>query len=93
MGPLVSVAQRDEVRARVGELVAAGGEIVVGSLDDPEVLGVDGVRRVKAEGAFLAPVLLRFASRDGADTAVWLCLLPSSGPTGQFFRDRQPIPW
>jgi NAD(P)-dependent dehydrogenase (short-subunit alcohol dehydrogenase family) len=30
---------------------------------------------------------------EGADTAVWLCLLPSSGPTGQFFRDRQPIPW
>lgn len=30
---------------------------------------------------------------EGADTAVWLCLLPSSGPSGQFFRDRQPIPW
>ena len=30
---------------------------------------------------------------EGAETAVWLCLLPSSGPTGQFFRDRQPIPW
>jgi len=30
---------------------------------------------------------------DGADTAVWLSLLPSSGPTGQFFRDRKPIPW
>lgn len=29
----------------------------------------------------------------GADTAVWLCLLPSGGPTGQFFRDREPIPW
>ena len=30
---------------------------------------------------------------DGADTAVWLSLLPSNGPTGQFFRDRKPIPW
>jgi NAD(P)-dependent dehydrogenase (short-subunit alcohol dehydrogenase family) len=30
---------------------------------------------------------------EGAETAVWLALLPSSGPTGQFFRDRQPIPW
>jgi NAD(P)-dependent dehydrogenase (short-subunit alcohol dehydrogenase family) len=30
---------------------------------------------------------------EGADTAVWLALLPSNGPTGQFFRDRQPIPW
>jgi NAD(P)-dependent dehydrogenase (short-subunit alcohol dehydrogenase family) len=30
---------------------------------------------------------------DGAETAVWLALLPSTGPTGQFFRDRKPIPW
>ena len=30
---------------------------------------------------------------EGADTAVWLSLLPSSGPTGQFFRDRKAIPW
>ena len=26
-------------------------------------------------------------------TAVWLALLPSNGPTGQFFRDREAIPW
>lgn len=31
--------------------------------------------------------------QEGADTAVWLCLLPSSGPTGQFFRNREAIPW
>lgn len=30
---------------------------------------------------------------EGADTAVWLATLPSNGPTGQFFRDRKPIPW
>jgi NAD(P)-dependent dehydrogenase (short-subunit alcohol dehydrogenase family) len=30
---------------------------------------------------------------EGADTAVWLSQLPSNGPTGQFFRDRKPIPW
>jgi NAD(P)-dependent dehydrogenase (short-subunit alcohol dehydrogenase family) len=30
---------------------------------------------------------------EGADTAVWLALLPSNGPTGGFFRDRKPIPW
>jgi NAD(P)-dependent dehydrogenase (short-subunit alcohol dehydrogenase family) len=30
---------------------------------------------------------------EGADTAVWLCLLPSSGPTGKFMRDKKPIPW
>lgn len=29
----------------------------------------------------------------GADTAVWLATLPDDGPTGGFFRDRQPIPW
>lgn len=30
---------------------------------------------------------------EAADTAVWLSTLPSTGPTGQFFRDRKPIPW
>lgn len=30
---------------------------------------------------------------EGADTAVWLALLPDDGPSGLFFRDRQPIPW
>lgn len=29
----------------------------------------------------------------GADTAVWLAMLPDGGPSGQFFRDRQVIPW
>ncbi len=30
---------------------------------------------------------------EGAETAVWLCLLSSNGPSGQFFRDRESIPW
>jgi NAD(P)-dependent dehydrogenase (short-subunit alcohol dehydrogenase family) len=30
---------------------------------------------------------------EGADTAVWLATLPEDGPTGGFFRDREPIPW
>jgi NAD(P)-dependent dehydrogenase (short-subunit alcohol dehydrogenase family) len=30
---------------------------------------------------------------EGADTAVWLATLPDGGPTGGFFRDREPIPW
>ncbi|HEY1237489.1 MAG TPA: SDR family oxidoreductase [Solirubrobacterales bacterium] len=30
---------------------------------------------------------------EGADTAVWLATLPDDGPTGGFFRNRQPIPW
>lgn len=29
----------------------------------------------------------------GAETVIWLATLPDSGPTGLFFRDRQPIPW
>jgi len=29
----------------------------------------------------------------GADTPVWLALLPDGGPSGRFFRDRRPIPW
>jgi NAD(P)-dependent dehydrogenase (short-subunit alcohol dehydrogenase family) len=29
----------------------------------------------------------------GADTPVWLATLPDGGPTGGFFRDREPIPW
>lgn len=29
----------------------------------------------------------------GADTAVWLAMLADNGPTGGFFRDRQPIEW
>ncbi len=29
----------------------------------------------------------------GADTAVWLALLPDGGPSGQFFFEREPIAW
>jgi NAD(P)-dependent dehydrogenase (short-subunit alcohol dehydrogenase family) len=29
----------------------------------------------------------------GADTIVWLATLPNDGPTGGFFRDREPIDW
>ncbi|MGB7921068.1 MAG: SDR family NAD(P)-dependent oxidoreductase [Desulfobacterales bacterium] len=29
----------------------------------------------------------------GADTPFWLATLPDGGPTGGFFRERQPIPW
>jgi len=29
----------------------------------------------------------------GADTPVWLATLPDGGPSGGFFRGRQPIPW
>ena len=29
----------------------------------------------------------------GADTAVWLAMLPHDGPSGGLFRDKKPIPW
>ncbi len=30
---------------------------------------------------------------DSADTAFWLASLPEDGPTGGFFKDREPLPW
>jgi NAD(P)-dependent dehydrogenase (short-subunit alcohol dehydrogenase family) len=35
----------------------------------------------------------RSSIEEGADTAVWLAQLPDDGPTGGFFRYREPIPW
>jgi NAD(P)-dependent dehydrogenase (short-subunit alcohol dehydrogenase family) len=35
----------------------------------------------------------RRSVEEGADTPVWLATLPAKGPTGGFFRDREPIPW
>ncbi|MHA6668761.1 phenylacetic acid degradation bifunctional protein PaaZ [Homoserinimonas sp. A447] len=61
MGALVSRGQRDEVVARVRELLAAGGELAVGSLDAPEVRLADGSTGVAPDGAFLEPILLKFA--------------------------------
>ena len=50
MGALVSLSQRDDVRAKITELEAAGAKIVAGDPHaDPPVAG----------GAFLSPVLLR----------------------------------
>jgi len=31
--------------------------------------------------------------QQGAETPVWLATLPDGGPSGGFFRERQPIPW
>ena len=35
----------------------------------------------------------RLSTEQGADTPVWLATLPNGGPTGGFFRDRQPLAW
>ncbi|KQR39035.1 phenylacetic acid degradation bifunctional protein PaaZ [Microbacterium sp. Leaf159] len=60
MGPLASTAQRDEVLRQVGRLQTAGGRIVVGTTDAPEVRLTDGSTSVSPEGAFVSPLLLRF---------------------------------
>lgn len=33
------------------------------------------------------------SAAEGADTIAWLATLPDDGPSGQFFKDRQLIPW
>ncbi len=50
MGALASLEQRDEVLRQVRALIDGGGEVVVGSADAPQ-----------GEGAFLSPLLIRFA--------------------------------
>ena len=35
----------------------------------------------------------RSSVEEGADTPVWLATLPDDGPSGGFFRYREPIPW
>ncbi len=52
MGPLASLEQRDEVLRQVGRLMAAGGQVVVGSTESDAELPRDG--------AFVSPILLRF---------------------------------
>jgi oxepin-CoA hydrolase/3-oxo-5,6-dehydrosuberyl-CoA semialdehyde dehydrogenase len=60
MGPLASTAQRDEVLRQVGKLQAAGGQIVVGTTDAPQVHLADGSTGFSPDGAFVSPLLLRF---------------------------------
>jgi hypothetical protein len=33
------------------------------------------------------------STKEAADTAVWLATLPDDGPSGEFFQDRERIPW
>ncbi|ODR89490.1 phenylacetic acid degradation bifunctional protein PaaZ [Sinorhizobium alkalisoli] len=63
MGPLASLDQREEVRARIREL-AADAEIVAGDPDNPRVLSGDA-----SAGAFLNPVLL-YCDKPGSARAV-----------------------
>ena len=61
MGPLVSVAQRDEVLRAVGALEAAGGRVLLGSTDAPQVVRADGSVGPAPDGAFVEPLLIGFA--------------------------------
>jgi oxepin-CoA hydrolase/3-oxo-5,6-dehydrosuberyl-CoA semialdehyde dehydrogenase len=60
MGPLASREQRAEVVRQVDRLVAAGGQLVIGSTGQPAVARADGSTDVTPDGAFLAPILIRF---------------------------------
>ncbi len=60
MGPLVSTAQRDEVLGQVAKLQEAGGRILLGTTDAPEVTRADGSTGSAPEGAFMAPILVGF---------------------------------
>lgn len=60
MGPLVSVAQRDEVLRAVGALQAAGGRLLLGTTDAPAVTLADGSTGLAPDGAFVAPILIGF---------------------------------
>ncbi len=51
MGPLAGVSQRKEVREKV-EMLAKSQNIVIGSLDQFDVMGAD-----KEKGAFMAPII------------------------------------
>ncbi|WP_438353424.1 phenylacetic acid degradation bifunctional protein PaaZ [Microbacterium sp. CJ88] len=66
MGPLVSTEQRDEVLAQVRRLTDAGGEILLGSTDAPEVVRADGSRGRAPDGAFVAPILIGFSDNTTA---------------------------
>ncbi len=68
MGPLASLAQRDEVLRQVGRLEAAGGELVIGSMDAPSVIQAEDATGTASDGAFVGPKLLRFA--DAASPAL-----------------------
>lgn len=61
MGPLASLEQRDEVLRQVQRLQAAGGSVVVGDASAaPVVTLADGSEGTSPDGAFCAPLLVRF---------------------------------
>jgi oxepin-CoA hydrolase/3-oxo-5,6-dehydrosuberyl-CoA semialdehyde dehydrogenase len=70
MGPLVSLAQRDEVLRAVGALEAAGGRLLLGTTDAPHVTLADGSTGPAPDGAFMAPIVVGFDGGVDAPAAV-----------------------
>lgn len=68
MGPLASKTQQQEVLRQIARLEAGGGEVVIGSTDAPSAIQADGATGEASDGAFVAPMLLRFA--DAASPAL-----------------------
>ena len=67
MGALASLEQLADVRAAVETMIAAGGELVYGTLDAPRVTRADGTVAAVADGAFMAPVLLNWADAEAPE--------------------------
>ena len=67
MGALASLEQLADVRAAVETMIAAGGELVYGTLDAPRVTRADGTVAAVAEGAFMSPVLLNWADAEAPE--------------------------
>ena len=64
MGALASLEQLADVRAAVQEMLDAGGELAYGTLDSPKVTLQDGTVGSVDDGAFMSPVLLKFADAE-----------------------------
>lgn len=67
MGALASLEQLADVRAAVQSMIAAGGELVYGTLDTPEVTRADGTVAAVVDGAFMSPVLLTWADSEAPE--------------------------
>jgi NAD(P)-dependent dehydrogenase (short-subunit alcohol dehydrogenase family) len=66
--------------------------ILADELKDTDILVnamTSGWVRTRMGGLLSAPRSVA----EGADTAVWLAMLPDGGPRGKFFRDRAEMPW
>ncbi len=76
MGALASLEQLRDVRAAVQDMLDAGGELAYGALDAPKVRVAPDTDAVAEQGAFMAPMVLRWDdARNPVDEAVALAAL------------------